>query len=489
MCDGCVYLVGAGCGAADLLTLRGADRIKRCSALVYDDLIDPAILDLAPAQALRIYMGKRSGRPSAGQDAICAKLVELARQGHRVVRLKGGDPFVFGRGGEEILALQTAGILYEEIPGISSAIAIPAAAGIPVTHRGVSRSFHVVTGHTAGNGLPDLAALAKLDGTLIFLMGLSNLPAIARGLVEAGKTPSTPAAVVSGGNSPNPAAVRGTLADIGEKAAHVLPPAIILVGATAAMDLSPTLLRPLGGVRIGVTGTSAIAGKLLPALRELGARAIPLARTRVAELHFSLDCGTLCSPAPHWVVFTSANAVKLFFRFLRWEELDLRRLSACRFAVIGPATAAALARHGLYADLCPQRHTSEGLGLALAKTVKPEEPVLLFRSAQGAPILRQILEEAGRSVTDLAVYDLEPVEDVPGAEARLQTLDCITFASAGGVEEFFRRYGGLPTGTACVCIGEVTAQALARFWDGTPILAQDTTAEDMVQAILDHFSR
>lgn len=489
MRNGCVWLVGAGCGAADLLTLRAAQRIKCCSVLVYDDLIDPAILDLAPAQALRVYMGKRSGRHSAGQEAICAKLVELARAGHRVVRLKGGDPFVFGRGGEEILALQAAGVPYEEVPGISSAIAIPAAAGIPVTHRGLSRGFHVVTGHTSADGLPDLTALAKLEGTLVFLMGLSKLPAIARGLVEAGKAPSTPAAVISGGNSPNPAAVRGTLADIGEKAAQVLPPAIILVGETAAMDLSPTLHRPLEGVRVGITGTSAITDKLLPALSELGAQVAPLARTRVAERPFALDQDVLCSSAPHWVVFTSANGVELFFRSLRRERIDLRRLNACRFAVIGPATAAALSRHGLYADLCPQQHTSAGLALALAETVRPEEPVLLFRSVQGAPILRQQLEETGLDVTDLAVYDLEPVEDTPSVAARLQTLDCITFASASGVKEFFRRYGSLPPEASCLCIGEVTARALARFWNGTPFLARDTTAEDMVQAILDHFSR
>lgn len=488
MHNGCVSLVGAGCGSADLLTLRGQQRLKTCTALVYDDLIDPAILDFVPPQALRFYMGKRSGRHSAGQEAISAKLVELAREGHRVVRLKGGDPFVFGRGGEEILALQGAGIPYEEVPGISSAIAIPAAAGIPVTHRGISRGFHVVTGHTAENGLPDLAALARLEDTLVFLMGLSKLPSIAAGLIEEGLAPTTPAAVISGGNAPNPATVRGTLADIAEKAAHVRPPAIILVGKTAAMDLSSTLPRPLEGLRVGVTGTSSITDKLLPALRELGAQVTPLARTRVVELPFALDQDALCSTAPHWVVFTSPNGAEQFFRFLHRKRIDLRRLGGCRFAVIGPATGEALSRHGLYPDLRPDLHTSEGLARVLAETAAPNEPILLFRSAQGAPILRQHLEETGHCVTDLAVYDLTSVEDVPGTAERLLDLDCITFASASGVNEFFHRYT-LPPNTHCACIGAVTARALARYWNGAPILSPDSTAEALVQSITEHFAK
>jgi len=489
MDKGFVSLVGAGCGAADLLTLRGQQRLQDCTALVYDDLIDPAILEFAPSQSMRFYMGKRSGRHCAGQEEISAKLVELAREGHRVVRLKGGDPFVFGRGGEEILALQAAGIPYEEVPGISSAIAIPAAAGIPVTHRGFSRGLHVVTGHTAGDGLPDLAALAKLEDTLVFLMGLSRLDAIAQGLRDGGMSPSTPAAVISGGNSPHPAVVRGTLADIAEKAADILPPAVILVGKTAALNLSPTLLRPLERIRVGVTGTDSFTGKLLPALRKLGAQAIPLARTQVVERPAALGRTLLDSPVPRWVVFTSPNGVEVFFRFLRREKLDLRALSACRFAVIGPATGDALARHSIFADLCPQRHTSEALAFALADAVQPEEPVLLFRSAQGAPILREYLEQRGLNLTDLAGYDVEPVEDSPAAAQYLPGLDCITFASAGGVTEFVRRYGPPPPKAACICIGAVTARALAKVWHGTPVLARDTSAEGLVQAVLEHFIR
>lgn len=239
---GTVYLVGAGCGQADLITLRGLRLLQNCSAVVYDDLIDPELLNKVPAQALRFAMGKREGCHSARQEEICAKLVELAWEGKNVVRLKGGDPFVFGRGGEEALALLEAGVPFEVVPGVTSAVAIPAMAGIPVTHRGTSQSFHVVTARTADteDGLPAyFDGLARLPGTLVFLMGLSRLETIAARLMAAGKPDRTPAAVVSGGNAPRPATVRGTLADIAAKtrAAGVRPPAVIVVGETAALEL------------------------------------------------------------------------------------------------------------------------------------------------------------------------------------------------------------------------------------------------------------
>ena len=237
---GFVYLVGAGCGSADLITVRGLRLLQSCDAVVYDDLIDPALLAQA-AHAEQHPAGKRCGRHSMPQSEINSLLVRLGQSGKTVVRLKGGGPFVFGRGGEEFLALQAAGVPCEEVPGISSCIAVPAAAGIPVTHRGASRSFHVITGHTAqtGDTLPEsLEALAALHGTLVFLMGLNSLEQIAARLTAAGKPPETPAAVVSGGNAPHPATVRGTLADIAEKAraARVQAPAVIVVGAAAALD-------------------------------------------------------------------------------------------------------------------------------------------------------------------------------------------------------------------------------------------------------------
>lgn len=235
---GKVYLVGAGCGAADLITVRGLRLLERCGAVVYDDLLDQALLDAAPEGAEKIYVGKRRGRHSMAQEDINALLIAKAREGKQVVRLKGGDPFVFGRGGEEALALQAAGIAWEYVPGVTSAVAVPGAAGIPVTHRGVSRSFCVVTARTAdsADGLPEnLEELAHLPGTLVFLMGLSRLEEIARGLTGAGLPPDTPVAVIGGKNAPR--TIRGTLGDIAERAREAAAPAVIVVGGTAGMDL------------------------------------------------------------------------------------------------------------------------------------------------------------------------------------------------------------------------------------------------------------
>lgn len=240
---GSVTLVGAGCGKADLITMRGLRLLQQCQAVVYDDLIDPVLLDAAPESAKRFYMGKRSGVHAASQTEINRKLIELARSGLQVVRLKGGDPYLFGRGGEEILALKAAGISCQEVPGIPSAIGIAAEAGIPVTHRGISRSLHIITAHTADtpDGLPeDFDALAKLSGTLVFLMGLERLSTITTRLMAAGKDESTPSAVVSGGNAPNPIRVRAPLSRLEQavKDANVTAPAIIIVGDVTAMDLS-----------------------------------------------------------------------------------------------------------------------------------------------------------------------------------------------------------------------------------------------------------
>ena len=235
---GRVYLVGAGCGSADLITVRGLRLIQTCDAIVYDELIDKALLDAAPASAEKIPMGKRAGGKSARQEDIIQTLIDLARSGKMVVRLKGGDPYLFGRGGEERLALEAAGIDCQQVPGIPSAIGIPAEYGIPVTHRNVSRSLHIITAHTADTeGLPpDMEKYAQLEGTLVFLMGLGKLSLIAESLIKNGKSPATPAAVLSGGNAPNPVCIRGTLETIAQLAKDAQPPAIILVGEVAALS-------------------------------------------------------------------------------------------------------------------------------------------------------------------------------------------------------------------------------------------------------------
>ena len=476
---GSVTLVGAGCGKADLITVRGLRMLQQCQAVVYDDLIDPALLSAAPERALRIYMGKRSGHHSASQEEINRKLIALAQSGLHVVRLKGGDPYLFGRGGEEMLALQAAGIPCAEIPGIPSAIGIPAEAGIPVTHRGVSRGVHIITAHAVGtaDGLPeDFDTIAKLDDTLVFLMGLRQLPRIVQRLLEAGKSPDTPAAVLSGGNSPHPVAVRSALKDIeaAAAAAGAVSPAIILVGKAAAMDLHA---KPLSGVCVGITGTEEIAGKQRFLLEQLGAKAMRLAVSRVRDLPMSPVWETT---RPHWLVFTSGNGVKRFFRQLAQQGKPLGSCANRRFAVIGAATQKVLEGFGIRANLCPETFTSEALALALAEKARPEEEILLLRSVSGTPVLRELLEQRGFTVRDVAAYALEPEDKAPLPAH----LDYLTFSSAGGVELFFHQYGSLPQGVQCVCIGEVTARALEQHTSASYLLAEETSAAGIINAIL-----
>ena len=489
---GKVYLVGAGCGTADLITLRGLRLLRHCDVVIYDDLIDKALLREIPGRAQVMYMGKRQGdKHSASQEDICAKLVQCAQEGKTVVRLKGGDPFVFGRGGEELMALEEAGIPCQVVPGITSALAIPAMAGIPATHRGLSRSVHIVTAHTAdtGDGLPEyLDDLARLPGTLVFLMGLSRLESIAQRLMAAGKPGSTPAAVLSGGNSPHPAAVRGTLADIGEKtrAANVQPPAVIVVGEVAGMNLSSPMAAPLEGVTVGLSGSEPMTKKLSAALEPLGARTFIAQQSVIQELPLPIKLDSLCDGNPRWLVFTSANGVKEFFRRLKSERVDLRRLANCRFAVIGAATGRALSAQGFRADLCPETYTTAALAQALLDTVPPQEEIVLLRSRLGSEELFQTLS-AARAVRDIHLYDAVPAPLTEEAGEWLERADYLVFTSAGGVKMFLEQQGSVPAQAQCVCIGEVTAAALARNWDGTPILAQSTSVEGIAAAILsDH---
>lgn len=480
---GSVALVGAGCGRADLITLRGLRLLRQCQAVVYDDLIDTALLDKTPESAVRIYMGKRSGAHAASQSEIEQKLIELARSGLQVVRLKGGDPYLFGRGGEEMLALQAAGIPCQEVPGIPSAIGIPAEAGIPVTHRGVSRSLHIVTAHTAGtsDSLPeDLDALAKLSGTLVFLMGLKQLPLIAARLMAAGKDGSTPAAVISGGNAPRPAIVRAPLSRLAEAAkyAGVTAPAVILIGDVASMNLSNVPER-LNGLQIGVTGTQAVATKQLNMLQALGAQGIWVMRPDIKDLPPEPAFKALAED-PHWIVFTSANGVNSFFRHALQKGIDKVSLSKHKFAVIGSATGEALAKYGIHASLCPKLFTGEALASELTAAAGPEERILLLRSAMASSTLPDMLRNAGFTVEDIPIYGLECISF---AEP-LPEMDYLTFSSSSGVTMFFERYGRIPEGTCPVCIGSVTAQTLSQYTDKSYLTASDISSGGIVETIL-----
>ncbi len=486
---GCVYLIGAGCGEGDLITLRGLERLQACDVIVYDDLIDTELLRAAPEGTPALYMGKRLGRHSARQEDISQTLVQLAREGKRVARLKGGDPFVFGRGGEEALALQAAGVPFEEIPGISSCIAIPALAGIPVTHRGISRGFHVITANTNETEeslLRRMEHLASLEGTLVFLMGLGRLEEVVQGLLRWGKAAQTPAAVVSGGNAPHPMVVRATLETIAERtrALRLQPPAVIVVGETAAMDLtSPVLNKPLAGVRVGVTGTVPFTQKLCRALREQGAQTTVVQQSLRETLAWRQELESLLDGSRHWLVFTSANGVRVFFDTLRENAVDLRRLATCKFAVIGSATGAVLSHYGFQADLCPREYTSEALAAALCKAIVPGEDVVLLRAQQSAAVLPEVLRAQGVPVQDIALYRVKPAE---GPAVDWASIDYLTFGSAGGVHQFFAVHHQIPSRVTCVCIGAVTAKALAAYDGRSCLLAEEATVSGILEQICRH---
>ena len=486
---GSVSLIGAGCGAMDLITVRGLERLRQCDAVVYDDLIDAELLDAAPAHAQRIYMGKRLGQHSAQQQEISQMLVELAQQGKRVVRLKGGDPFVFGRGGEEALSLQQAGIEFEEIPGISSCIAIPAQAGIPVTHRGLSRSFHVITAHTAENSQNDsekIKNLAALDGTLVFLMGLGRLEQLTESLIQARKAEDTPAAVISGGNAPHPMTVRGTLRTIAQQVrqAEVKAPAVIVVGQVAALELlSPLVQHPLSGICVGVTGTRKFVQKLEAALKQQGAQIEEVSRSKIIPLQWEQILKQHNWNDPCWLVFTSANGVQIFFEALRREKMDLRRFARCKFAVIGKATGEILSQYGIQPDLCPDTYTSEALAQKLCESIQPGESAVLLRAKHSADILPQMLKKRGIPVEETAVYD---VEEVQSEHHDLEKLDYLTFASAGGVRQFFQKYESIPETITCVCIGTVTAKEFAKHDPRPCLIADQAEISSMVQVICEH---
>lgn len=468
--QGKVFLLGAGCGPADLVTLRGLRVLASADAVVYDALMDPDLLQMARPDAEKIPAGKRSGHHSMPQEEINALLINLARRGKIVCRLKGGDPFVFGRGGEEAEALSEAGIPFEEIPGVTSAVAVPAAAGIPVTHRGVSRSFHVITAHTAGtpDGLPEnLEKLAGLDGTLVFLMGLKNLPRIAERLQNAGMPPETPAAVCGAQT------VRGSLADIAARAKEVAPPAVIVIGGSAGMELHQGSGR-LSGVTVGLTGTAEFRARTRQAFAAEGARTVDVQRSGITPCCTPEQLTRIIEEMPDWIVFTSPNGVQTFFSLLRRTQTDLRRFAGARFAVVGPRTAEVLAEHGFCADLIPETHDTASLGKALTRTCRGTVLLASARECSSAP--RLALEQAGVRCRTLALYDTESFPPEPAA------VDYLVFGSAGGVKAYFSAGGTVP-GRAAVCIGPVTAGEAARH---TRVLtATDTLASSLVQAVLD----
>lgn len=485
---GKVYLVGAGCGDYDLITLRGKLLLQQCDAVVYDSLIDKRLLDIVPEGAEKICVGKRAGCIGEAQENINKILVEKALEGKTTVRLKGGDPFVFGRGGEEALALKEQNIEYGIVPGISSSIAVPELAGIPVTHRGVSRSVHIITGHTAENCLPEnMEVYAKLDGTLVFLMGLKNLRKITNSLILNGKSEATPTAVVSNGASANQRLVRGTLGNISDKAenSEVKSPAIIIIGEAAGLDFSQTISLPLKHTSVTVTGTQKFASRLSAKLEKLGADIHRLDYLNVLEYRNNpqFDKALLNLNDYGWVVLTSVNGAEIFFNRLARMKIDIRKLFGVKFAVIGSGTAKLLEKHGIFPELIPKSYTSSSLAEKLSEEVSQGERVLILRAEQGSKELTKILDEKNISYEDIKTYNV--LNSIKTFESREIDTDYITFASSSGVKAFFDNGFNISPKTKIISIGEITAGALREHGVNDFAISATCNIEGVAEKIVD----
>lgn len=480
--QGTVTLIGAGCGSCDLITLRGLEALRMCDTVIYDSLIDVRLLDVCSG-AEKICVGKRAGRHSASQQEINELLVEKAKAGKTVARLKGGDPFVFGRGSEEINALRENSVPFRIIPGVTSCVAVPELAGIPVTHRRMARSFHVITGHTADDILPEnFAGYAKCGGTLVFLMGLRNIDEIAKRLIHNGMSPATPAAVISNGASLQQRTVRALLCEIAQKAREeeLSAPAIIVVGETARFDLSADYHLPLEGVTVAVTSTPSLSKKLTEKLGREGAYAFRVGNFSISELFSKQLDKSFESVADYsTVVLTSPNGAEIFLKKLHNYRIDIRSLGGVKIAAIGCGTAQRLENSGLYPDIMPDEYTAAALGKRLAEISAPSEKLLILRSSEGSPELTVPLIEKNITFDDVHIY-----EPVYGGGGDI-TADYAVFTSAGGARNFFSCGGTLSGHSKAVAIGEITAAQLKKFGIENCLIPAESSADGIVNIILE----
>jgi uroporphyrinogen III methyltransferase/synthase len=465
-----VYLVGAGPGDPGLLTVRGAELLARADVIVHDRLSEISLLELAPAGAERVDVGKSPGAP-VNQEEINALLVERGRRGLCVVRLKGGDPFVFGRGGEEALALAEAGVAFEVVPGISAAVAVPAYAGIPVTHRTLSTSFTVVTGHSrhAVDDDVDWDALARAADTIVVLMGVAHRAEIAARLQAGGLPASTPVAAVRWGTRPGQRTVRTTLGELGDVVLE--PPVTIVIGKVAGLDLRWFEGRELFGRRVVVTRARAQASSLVEKLRALGAETIELPTIEIAGE--PLD--GLVPASYDWVAFTSVNAVERVLAGLR----DARAFGSAQVAAVGPGTAAALAARGIVADLVPASAVAEALVEAFPAGAGR---VLLPQAAAARPVLADGLRAKGWTVDVVEAYRTIPARPSDDALAAAAKADAIAFTSSSTVTSWLAL--GAPLPPVVACIGPVTAATAAEHGVPVTVVATEHTVDGLVDALV-----
>lgn len=489
--SGKVYLIGAGPGDTGLITMKGIEALKEADVIVYDHLASPSLLNTTKDEAEWIDAGKFAGHHRMKQAEIEELLIEKAMEGQTVARLKGGDPFIFGRGGEEALALTAAGIDYEVIPGVSSVYSAPAYAGIPITHRGKASSFHVITGHedpTKENSSLDYEILAREEGTLVFLMGLSKLHQISERLIANGKDAHTPAAVIASGTTARQRCVTGELgriAAISEKA-DIQPPAILVVGDVVSLkkEIDWQQAGSLSGKKILVTATEIIAEPLAEKIRKLGGEPVVMSLISVrAEKMYGLK-EVLVRPGKRWLVFTSRNGVRFFFEQMKKEQVDIRSLGDSRIAVMGAGTRKELENWGCYADLLPEQSCSESLAKALCENVQYDEEICLFRAEEASDVLIKRLREKGFFVVDTPMYHTEKMwKKASLLKEVLEDMDAVTFCSASAVRAFAQMTEGQRFAAKNVCIGPVTAQAAKKAGLHIDKVAEQYDLEGLTEAL------
>lgn len=486
--------MGGGPGDPGLLTVRAYELLERADMVIYDRLSQRSLLDIVPESAERIDVGKAPGHARRSQEEINQLLVEYGKSGVEVVRLKGGDPYVFARGGEEAAALQAAGVPFEVVPGITSAIAAPAYAGIPVTLRHSSTSVTIVTGHedpAAGeDGTVNWRAVAQVGGTIVILMGVARIRAIADALIASGRSPDTPAAAVQWGTRPDQRTVRATLGTIADQPLGT--PSVIVVGDVAASDLAWYEERPLFGRRIVVTRAREQASQLVAQLAELGADTVEVPAIEVRE---ASDGGlALCGAvralhAYDWLVVTSPNGARALLVALRTEGLDARALGGVKIAAIGPGTAEVLATGNVLADLLPPRYVAESLVEAFPDPPTDREGrtrgrVLLARAAVARDVLPEGLRARGWAVDVVEAYRTEAVALEPEAQAKLAEADMVTFTSSSTVTRFLEAAGTGNVPPVVAAIGPITAETARKRGLHVDIEASVHTIDGLVDAIV-----
>lgn len=507
---GKVYLVGAGPGDPGLLTLRGKHLLERAEVVVYDYLANKKLLRHVPESAELIYVGKKGGGLHAyTQEGINQLLVEHGKAGRMVVRLKGGDPFIFGRGAEEIEELVAAGIPFEVVPGVTSATAAATYAGIPITHRKYTASVAFITGHedpTKKESNVHWDKLATGVGTIVIFMGIKNLPVISRKLIENGRDPKTPVAVVRWASTPEQHSVEGTLETITDvvQQAGIKPPALVVIGEV--VKLRKTIdwyeKRPLFGKRIVVTRTREQASELVALLEEHGADCLEYSTINIEPVgdYQVLDREVERIGSCDWLIFTSLNAVTYFFRRLQERGFDSRALAGPKVAVVGRATGEELLKYGIRADLVPEKFTGEGLAEALVAAGVKGRRILIPRALVAGDILPDTLQAAGAEVVIAPVYQNVPPQgrkDQLREELEEKKIDMVTFTSSSTVTNFLTMVDArseeelqqLMDGVTIAAIGPVTSKTVAESGLHVGVQPERYTIPDMVNTIVDHYRR